>query len=105
MTTVIAVDAMGGDHGPAVTVPACLDFLDAHPGFELALVGLPEPIERELARAHAAGRAAIRVARREGGEVRFIVGPFQAALAPVFAEFGKKFGQANIDRIRNYKAE
>jgi TRAP-type C4-dicarboxylate transport system substrate-binding protein len=28
---------------------------------------------------------------------------FQAALAPVFAEFGKKFGQANIDRIRNYK--
>ena len=29
---------------------------------------------------------------------------FQAALEPVFAEFGKKFGQANIDRIRNYKA-
>jgi tripartite ATP-independent transporter DctP family solute receptor len=28
---------------------------------------------------------------------------FQAALEPVFAEFGKKFGQANIDRIRNYK--
>lgn len=28
---------------------------------------------------------------------------FQEALVPVFAEFGKKFGQANIDRIRNYK--
>ena len=28
---------------------------------------------------------------------------FQAALGPTFAEFGKKFGQANIDRIRNYK--
>jgi len=28
---------------------------------------------------------------------------FQAALAPTFAEFGKKFGQDNIDRIRNYK--
>jgi len=28
---------------------------------------------------------------------------FQAALAPTFAEFGKKFGQENIDRIRNYK--
>ena len=27
MKTVIAVDAMGGDHGPSVTVPACLDFL------------------------------------------------------------------------------
>jgi tripartite ATP-independent transporter DctP family solute receptor len=28
---------------------------------------------------------------------------FLAALAPTFAEFGKKFGQDNIDRIRNYK--
>lgn len=28
---------------------------------------------------------------------------FQAALAPTFAEFGKKFGQQNIDKIRNYK--
>jgi len=28
---------------------------------------------------------------------------FQAALAPTFSEFGKKFGQENIDRIRNYK--
>lgn len=28
---------------------------------------------------------------------------FQSALTPVFAEFGKQFGQANIDRIRNAK--
>ncbi len=28
---------------------------------------------------------------------------FQAALAPVYADFGKRFGQDNIDRIRNYK--
>ena len=28
---------------------------------------------------------------------------FQAALGPTFTEFGKKFGQANIDKIRNYK--
>lgn len=28
---------------------------------------------------------------------------FQAALAPTFVELGKKFGQQNIDRIRNYK--
>ena len=28
---------------------------------------------------------------------------FQAALGPTFIEFGKKFGQANIDKIRNYK--
>ncbi|RPH44091.1 MAG: DctP family TRAP transporter solute-binding subunit [Burkholderiales bacterium] len=28
---------------------------------------------------------------------------FQAALTPVFAEFAKQFGQANLDKIRNYK--
>jgi tripartite ATP-independent transporter DctP family solute receptor len=28
---------------------------------------------------------------------------FQATLTPVYADFGKRFGQANIDRIRNYK--
>ena len=28
---------------------------------------------------------------------------FQAALGPTFVEFGKKFGQDNIDKIRNYK--
>lgn len=28
---------------------------------------------------------------------------FQAALVPTFADFSKKFGQENIDRIRNYK--
>ena len=27
---------------------------------------------------------------------------FQAALAPAYADFGKRFGQANIDRILNY---
>lgn len=28
---------------------------------------------------------------------------FQAALGPTYADFGKKFGQDNIDRIRNFK--
>ncbi len=28
---------------------------------------------------------------------------FQAVLAPVYADFGKRFGQENIDRIKNYK--
>ncbi len=40
----ISVDCMGGDHGPAVTLPACRAFLDAHPQAELILVGLPEAI-------------------------------------------------------------
>ena len=39
--TTIAVDCMGGDHGPEVTLPACRQFLDAHPDARLLLVGLP----------------------------------------------------------------
>ena len=38
----IAVDAMGGDFGPAVTLPASQAFLDAHPDASLALVGQPD---------------------------------------------------------------
>jgi phosphate acyltransferase len=37
----IAVDVMGGDHGAAVTLPACRAFLDRHPHAELILVGQP----------------------------------------------------------------
>jgi glycerol-3-phosphate acyltransferase PlsX len=35
----IAVDCMGGDHGPSVTLPACLQFLANHPKAKLLLVG------------------------------------------------------------------
>jgi phosphate acyltransferase len=35
---------MGGDHGPASTMPACRAFLDHHPDASLVLVGLPEVI-------------------------------------------------------------
>jgi len=38
----IAVDCMGGDHGPAVTLPACRKFLDARPDAALLLIGLPD---------------------------------------------------------------
>jgi glycerol-3-phosphate acyltransferase PlsX len=40
----IAVDCMGGDHGPKVTLPACTRFLDQHPDVQLILVGLPETL-------------------------------------------------------------
>jgi glycerol-3-phosphate acyltransferase PlsX len=43
-TVRIAVDCMGGDHGPLVTLPACRAFLDKHPGAELILVGMAEPL-------------------------------------------------------------
>jgi len=61
MKTVIAVDAMGGDYGPQVTVPACLDFLATHDDVELLLVGLKEPLEKELARHRAQNDARLSI--------------------------------------------
>jgi glycerol-3-phosphate acyltransferase PlsX len=40
----IAVDCMGGDHGPRVTLPACRKFLEHYPQAQLLLVGLPEAL-------------------------------------------------------------
>ncbi len=40
----LAIDCMGGDHGPKVTLPACRTFLDSHPKAKLLLVGLPEAL-------------------------------------------------------------
>jgi len=40
----LAVDCMGGDHGPSATLPACRAFLDAHPRAELILVGRAAPL-------------------------------------------------------------
>lgn len=40
----IAVDCMGGDHGPRVTLAACRHFLEHHPDAELLLVGLPDSL-------------------------------------------------------------
>ncbi len=37
----IAVDCMGGDHGPSVTLPACRAFAARHPAVQLLLVGDP----------------------------------------------------------------
>ena len=44
MTARIAIDCMGGDHGPSVTVPAALRFLVDHPAANLILVGREEAI-------------------------------------------------------------
>ena len=40
----LAIDCMGGDHGPSITLPACQSFLAKHPQAELLLVGLPEAL-------------------------------------------------------------
>jgi glycerol-3-phosphate acyltransferase PlsX len=40
----IAVDCMGGDHGPAVILPALASFAATHPDAQLLLVGRPEAL-------------------------------------------------------------
>ncbi|WP_051710722.1 phosphate acyltransferase PlsX [Andreprevotia chitinilytica] len=48
MDITVAVDAMGGDHGAHVTVPAVLRFLDRYPEVNVVLVGVPDALEAEL---------------------------------------------------------
>lgn len=48
MPITIAIDCMGGDHGPSVTVPAAIEFLAGHPDDRVTLVGLRDAIESEL---------------------------------------------------------
>lgn len=46
----LAIDCMGGDHGPSVTVPAALRFLERDPTATVILVGRREAIEAQLKR-------------------------------------------------------
>ncbi|MBT8603190.1 phosphate acyltransferase PlsX [Polynucleobacter paneuropaeus] len=48
MSVTLAIDAMGGDHGVIVTVPACCDFLEKHPDVRISLVGDPEKLKLAL---------------------------------------------------------
>ena len=58
MSVTIAIDCMGGDHGPVVTVPASLAFLRSHPQASAILVGREEAIRPLL------GNAATEFGRR-----------------------------------------
>ncbi|NMG34079.1 phosphate acyltransferase PlsX [Azoarcus sp. TTM-91] len=44
MGVTVAIDCMGGDHGPVVTVPAALAFLRSHPDAHAVLVGREEAL-------------------------------------------------------------
>ena len=48
MSVTLAIDAMGGDHGVVVTVPAACDFLEKHADVNIALVGDTKSIEQVL---------------------------------------------------------
>lgn len=63
----MAIDCMGGDHGPHVTVPAALDYLQHDPEANIVLVGIPDAIEAEL---HAANtKPGIRIRIHPASEV------------------------------------
>lgn len=48
MAVTLAIDCMGGDHGPSVTVPAALDFLALDAEARVILVGLEDAIKAQL---------------------------------------------------------
>ena len=48
MTITLAVDAMGGDHGPSVTIPASINALSKYDQLHIILVGDKELIQIEL---------------------------------------------------------
>lgn len=56
MTITIAVDAMGGDHGPRVTVPGAMAALAHEHDLNLILVGKPDQIEDHLSTSGASMR-------------------------------------------------
>lgn len=61
MDITVAVDAMGGDHGTHVTVPAALRFLRDNPDVNIVLVGLEDAIAAELKAHHAVTHPRLRV--------------------------------------------
>ena len=64
MPVTVAVDAMGGDHGPSVTLPAALRFLEETPDARVILVGQEGPLKAAMARqkSPAASRVTIHAA-------------------------------------------
>lgn len=61
MSVIVAVDAMGGDHGPAVTVPAAFDFLRRHDDASVVLVGKAELLDPLVASQVAAFGSRLRI--------------------------------------------
>lgn len=61
MAVTIALDAMGGDHGPAVTVPAALAALRSQSDLNLVLVGQRAILEKELVRHAGAEGSRLRI--------------------------------------------
>jgi glycerol-3-phosphate acyltransferase PlsX len=61
MTVIVAVDAMGGDHGPSVTVPGAARFLQSRTDAEVILIGREEALAAALAKTVPRVRTRLRV--------------------------------------------
>lgn len=61
MDITVAIDCMGGDHGPRVTVPSAVDFLHRNPKTNIVLVGLLDAIEAELSTLNVAPNSRLRL--------------------------------------------
>jgi phosphate acyltransferase len=61
MAITIALDCMGGDHGPHVTIPAAAAFLKERPDARVILVGIEEAIRADLSAARLETDARVRV--------------------------------------------
>ena len=61
----IALDVMGGDHGPKVVVPAALNYLRATQKVDLILVGKEEEIAKFIPAGERSDRLSIRHASQE----------------------------------------
>jgi glycerol-3-phosphate acyltransferase PlsX len=67
MDVTVAIDCMGGDHGPRVTVPAAVDCVRHTEGVNILLVGLEDVLTAELRKfkAQAGPRLAVRHASEQ----------------------------------------
>jgi phosphate acyltransferase len=62
MLITVAIDAMGGDFGPSVTIPAALAFLSDHSDARVILVGREDVLAKELAKHRPPGDERLRIA-------------------------------------------
>ncbi len=100
--TTLAVDCMGGDHGPRVTLVACQRFLESHPDAVLLLVGQPEQMMQALpkfqhprARVVAAGEVVtmqdsleVALRRKKDSSMRVAIAQVKAGVADVAVSAG-----------------
>ncbi len=78
MTIKISIDCMGGDHGPSVTIPAAVSFVNREPGAELILVGLEDVLRTELKRNNASDHPRLSIVN--ASEVVTMDDPLEIAL-------------------------